>query len=237
MASKYVTMVGQLQWLVTLGRFDLHAQVATMARFRAAPSQGHMDRLKRIYAHATRTEDYAFRFRTDQPDYSFLPEQDFDRTYYVYGNVQEILPDDMPDPLGKAVITTNTMDANFNHCLAPGISLTGCLQFVNKTPVDWYFKKQATVETATNNRNTSKSNGRMLQGSLLMLWMDETRVNNQTKIADDGKLTITLFFNNQTGQNCSYMGNTNVFYFGFNFMSPKWTRTKFMIVISLSLCD
>ena len=43
MAAKYLTMVGQLQWLVTLGRFDIHAQVATMSRFRAAPRQGHMD--------------------------------------------------------------------------------------------------------------------------------------------------------------------------------------------------
>ena len=32
MAAKYLTMVGQLQWLVTLGRFDIHAQVATMSR-------------------------------------------------------------------------------------------------------------------------------------------------------------------------------------------------------------
>ena len=37
MAAKHLTMVGQLQWLVTLGRFDLHAQVATMSRFREAP--------------------------------------------------------------------------------------------------------------------------------------------------------------------------------------------------------
>ena len=74
------------------------------------------------------------------------------------------------------------------------------------------------------------------------------RVNNQTKIADNDVLTITFLFNNQTGQNCSYMGNrsrgaqqvkyvgnTDVFYFGFNFMSPKWTRTKLMIVITPSL--
>ena len=46
-AAKYLTMVGQLQWLVTLGRFDLHTHVATMSRFRAAPRQGHMNRLKR----------------------------------------------------------------------------------------------------------------------------------------------------------------------------------------------
>ena len=36
MAAKYLSMVGQLQWLVTLGRFDIHAQVATMSRLRAA---------------------------------------------------------------------------------------------------------------------------------------------------------------------------------------------------------
>ena len=149
MAAKYLTMVGQFEWLVTLGRFELHAQVATMSRFRAAPRQGHMDRLKRIYSYAIRTKDYAIRFRTDQADYSFLRDQDFDWTYSVYGNVQEILPDEMPDPLGEPVTTTTTMDANLNHCLATGKSLTGCLHFVNKTPVDWYSKKQATVETAT----------------------------------------------------------------------------------------
>ena len=55
----------------------------------------------------------------------------------------------MPEPLGKALVTTTTMDANLNHCLATGKSLTGCLLLVNKTPVDWYSKKQATVETAT----------------------------------------------------------------------------------------
>ena len=149
MAAKYLTMVGQLQWLVTLGRFHIHAQLATMSRFRAAPRQGHMDRLKRIYFYAIRTKDYAIRLRTEQPDCSFLPHQDFEWTYSVYGNVQEILPDDMPDALGKAVTTTTNMDANLNNCLATCKSLTGCLHFVNKTPVDCIPQKQATVETAT----------------------------------------------------------------------------------------
>ena len=108
-----------------------------------------MGRLKRIYSYAIRTKDYAIRFRTDQPDYSFLPDQAFDWTYSVYGNVQEILPDDMPEPLGETVIATTTMDANLNHCLATGKSLTGCLHFVSKTHVDWYSKKQVTVKTAT----------------------------------------------------------------------------------------
>ena len=119
-----------------------------MSRFRAVPRERPIDRLKMIYSYAIRTKDYAIRFRTDQPDYSFLPDQDFGRTYSVYGDVYDILPDDMPEPLGKAVCTTTIMDANLNHCLATGKSLTGCLHFVNKTPVDWYSKEQATVETA-----------------------------------------------------------------------------------------
>ena len=44
--NHYLTMVGQLQWLITLGRFDIQAQVITMYRFRAQPRQGHLDRLK-----------------------------------------------------------------------------------------------------------------------------------------------------------------------------------------------
>ena len=114
MAAKYLTMVGQLRWLVTFGRFDIYAHVATMSRFRAALRQGHMDRLKRTYAYAIRTKDYVVRFRTDQPDYSILPEQDFDWTYSVYGDSHEILLDDMPEPLGETVVTTTTMGANLN---------------------------------------------------------------------------------------------------------------------------
>ena len=41
------------------------------------------------------------------------------------------------------------MDANLNHCLATGRSVSGCLHFVNHTPIDSYSKRQATVETAT----------------------------------------------------------------------------------------
>ena len=41
------------------------------------------------------------------------------------------------------------MDANLNHCIATGRSVTGCLHFVSHTPIDSYSKSQATVETAT----------------------------------------------------------------------------------------
>ena len=45
--------------------------------------------------------------------------------------------------------TTTNVDANLMHCYVTGRSLTGILHFVNQCPVDWYSKKQNTVETAT----------------------------------------------------------------------------------------
>ena len=86
---------------------------------------------------------------TTESDSSYQPDQDFDWVHTIYGHVQEIIPNDIPDPLCKSVTTTTTVDANLNHCLATGRSLTGCLHFVNHTPIDSYSKRQATVETAT----------------------------------------------------------------------------------------
>ena len=40
-----------------------------------------------------------------------MPEQHFDWTYTVYGNVNEIIPEDTPKLLGKTVTTTTTVDA------------------------------------------------------------------------------------------------------------------------------
>ena len=87
--------------------------------------------------------------RITKPDYSYQPEQNFDWAHIVYGYVQEITLNDIPDHLGKTVTTTTTVDVNLNHCLATGRSLTGCLHYVNHTPIDSYSKRQATVETAT----------------------------------------------------------------------------------------
>ena len=145
----YLTMNGQLQWLVTLGRFDIHAQVTTIPRFRSASRKGHLERLQRIYGYVLKTKHYSTRYRTQEPDYSYLPNMKYDWSYTVYGNVQEIIPNNCPKPLGKSVTTTTTLDANLHHCLATGASLTACLHFHNQTPTDWYSKKQATVEMAT----------------------------------------------------------------------------------------
>jgi hypothetical protein len=63
---------------------------------------------------------------------------------------EEEVPDDYPEPLGKEVVMMTTfVEANLYHHLVNGQSVNGILHLFNKTVIDWYSKKQATVETAT----------------------------------------------------------------------------------------
>jgi hypothetical protein len=147
---KYQSLIGQLQWLITLGRFDIQTAVMTMSSFRAQPRIGHLDRLKRIYAYIHKFENFKIRFRVEEPDLSYLDnstQQDWSQS--VYGEHIEDLPDDMPVPLGKKVTLTHWFDANLMHDVLSGKAVTGCIHFANKTPMMWYSKKQSTTETAT----------------------------------------------------------------------------------------
>jgi hypothetical protein len=55
----------------------------------------------------------------------------------------------MPKPKGKPLMTTTFVDANLMHDLITGRACTGILHMFNKTPIDWFSKRQNTVETAT----------------------------------------------------------------------------------------
>ena len=87
--TKYMSMIGQLQWATTLGRYDIRAHVMSMSRFRLAPKIGHQERMKRLYGYLMKTKHSAIKYRTKEPDYSHLPKQEYKWTRTVYGDVKE----------------------------------------------------------------------------------------------------------------------------------------------------
>jgi hypothetical protein len=141
--------MGALQWLVTLGRFDVHIAVSTMSSYRVLPRQGHLERLKRIYGYIKKNPDGAIRYRTNIPDQGNGQPVQHDWTSTVYGNAQEELPSDMPAPKGMVMRIKTYQDAKLYHDLVNGRSMSGIIHLVNQTPLHWFAKKQKTVETAT----------------------------------------------------------------------------------------
>ena len=149
--TQYQSLMGMLQWTVTLGRMDVMCAVMTMSRYRVAPRIGHLDRVKRMFGYLRTYKKTAIKFRTDKPDYSAFDEnhvqQEWD--YSQYGGVKEEIPKDAPEPRGPSILVTEYIDANLYHDEVTGRSCTGILAMLNKTPIDWYSKRQATVESAT----------------------------------------------------------------------------------------
>jgi hypothetical protein len=145
----YQSLIGAYQWAVSIGRIDITVAVMTLSSFRAAPRKGHLERAKRLCGYLAKMKHAAIRIRVEEPDFSDLPEVEFDWDKTIYGNIKEEIPHKAPKPLGKAVTLSHFFDANLMHDVITGKSVTAILHFANKTPVDWYAKKQATVETAT----------------------------------------------------------------------------------------
>jgi len=137
----YQSLIRAQQWMVTIGCFDIMTAVVTLSAFRAAPRIGHLERAKRIFGYLAKMNMAKLRIRTEQPDYSGLPNFEFDWARTVYGAMEELLPDNAPEPLGKPVTLTHFVDANLMHDLSTGRSLTGILHLANKTPIKWFSKK------------------------------------------------------------------------------------------------
>jgi hypothetical protein len=147
--KRFQSLIGALQWAISLCRFDIQCAVMTLGRFRAAPRIGHMMRVQRICGYLRKKPDAAIRFRIGIPDTTIHVEPPRQNWEYVYGNLSEELPFDMPVPLGNSVRISTFEDANLLHDHVTGRSAMGILHFVNQTPVEWFSKRQNTVETAT----------------------------------------------------------------------------------------
>ena len=104
--KQYQTIVGQLIWLAGLGRFDIAVHVMTMSRFRQQPRIGHLERLKKIVGYLANFPHGALRFRLHEPDYSNLPDKEYDWQRTVYEGAKEEIPHDIREPKEKYVTTT-----------------------------------------------------------------------------------------------------------------------------------
>ena len=202
--SKYMSLVGCLQWAFTLGRIDIGTAVMTMSRFRVNPRVGHLERVKRIFSYLKHFKNTSIKFNTEIPDYSYFDEQWTKPDWGVfYGDGEGIYDDpELPEPKGMPIVMSTYVDANLLHDYVTGRSCTGILHLFNKTVMDWFSKLQNNVETATYGseftglrtavdqihdlRYTAKSMGVPIVGSTYLFGDNLSSIISSTK--SDGKI-------------------------------------------------
>ena len=150
-ATRYRSIIGSLNWIVTLGRFDIMYATNTLARFNIAPREGHLIAAKRVLGYLKKYPQGRLLIHPQPLPMGPINDRfkEFTSWQEFYPDAQEEIPDDRPPPLGSPVQLTLFVDADHAHCELTRRSITGIVVFVNSTPVKWYSKMQNTVETST----------------------------------------------------------------------------------------
>lgn len=146
--QKYQGYIGVLRWVVELGRIDIHVEVSQLASYLVAPRQGHMQAALYIFAYLRKHKDQIMLFNPhnwDCNESAFRPTDWKD----IYGDIQEEIPPNLPEPLGLPVRITAYVDADHAGNKVTRRSQTGYIIFVQSAPVIWFSKKQNTIEAST----------------------------------------------------------------------------------------
>jgi hypothetical protein len=129
-------MIGASQWAISLGRFDIQTAVMSRYQFRIAPRHGHLQQMKYIYGYLKKYKHGASCVQTENPDLTMFPMIDYNWLHTVYGKMHELIPPDIPEPLGLSVVCTHYTYANLYHDMVNGHTVTGIMHMLNCTPID-----------------------------------------------------------------------------------------------------
>ena len=148
--SKYKSLIGSGNWLITLGRFDVQYAISTLSQYAMAPRQGHYEAVQRIFGYLARYPNGQIPIDIADPpirkEVSFASNQNW---IEFYPDACEDMPPDMPDPRGAEAKITVFVDADHARNQVTRRSVTCIMLLLNNTPLVWISKRQKTVETST----------------------------------------------------------------------------------------
>ena len=152
MASKYRSMIGSLNWAITLGRFDIQYATGTMARYSMAPRDGHFKAVYRILGYLKHVAGLNPRLLVSPKpaDHSRYPCDDHaDAWETFYPGIKEDIPSNMPTPKGAPVTISIWVDADHAHDQITRKSISGVVVLINGMVYKTISKRQSTVESST----------------------------------------------------------------------------------------
>ena len=109
-AAYYQLLIGILRWIVELRR-DTCCEVSMMSSHLALSREGHLDQVFHIFAYLKKHHNTRLVFEPFYPEIDPNTFEHHDWTKF-YGNVKEVLPQNMPKTLGKEVVMRFFVDVD-----------------------------------------------------------------------------------------------------------------------------
>jgi hypothetical protein len=133
---KYWSLLGSANWMVTLGRFDIHYAVNTMAQYTVALRQGHFLALQQIFGYLKQYPLAMLAIDSSEPPGREIAtfHRDCDWSEFFPDAIEDI-PDKSPPPYGEPVKLTVYVDADHARNNVTRRSVTGILLLINNMPL------------------------------------------------------------------------------------------------------
>ncbi len=148
----YQSMIGMLQWTVSIGRIDICYAVSSMSRFCVCPRMGHLHRVFRIFGYLKKYPNKAIGIVERDPivNKDILQEIthncDFE-DHYAYAH--EEIDERFPEPKGEELPVSIFFDSDHAHDRVTGRLISGVIVMVRCTPITWKSRRQGAIATST----------------------------------------------------------------------------------------
>jgi len=146
-SSFYQHLIGVTHWIVELGCIDIATEISLLSSHLAYPREGHLDAALHVMGSLKQKHNSQLIFDPTYPNIDMSSFPTYDLTEF-YGDVQEAIPHDMLEPLGKDLNIHMLCDSDHAGKKHTRSSRTGFVIFCNMALIDWISKKQATMETS-----------------------------------------------------------------------------------------
>lgn len=148
-AAYYQSLIGILRWMVELGRIDITCEVSMMSSHMALPRVGHLDQLYHVFAYLKRCHNTELVFDPSDRQINKSEFIRYDWASSEFGEVEEALPVNAPEPRGFGFTMIAYVDADHAGNVITRRSRTGYIIFLNNAPIYWVSKKQSGIETSS----------------------------------------------------------------------------------------
>ena len=152
--QQYQQLIGMLNWLVQLGRFDIAFATSSMSRFTAAPREQHLTRVLKIWGYLKKTQTLRTHILSSPLHFENFSHKHIDNDVVKqmrqeYPDATEELDNRAPKQIYPEIPMTAFVDADHAHDLVTRRSITGLIIFLGKTQICFTPKRQTSISTST----------------------------------------------------------------------------------------
>jgi hypothetical protein len=122
-------------------------EVSMLLSHLALPREGHLEAVFHTFAYLENKHNSRMVFDPTYPDIDMSRFKKVDWNPF-YGDVKEAISDNAPTPRGKEVDVRLYTDADHAGDKLTRRSRTGYIFYLNSAPIDWFSKKQPTIESS-----------------------------------------------------------------------------------------